>query len=141
MLKVKFTVPLYDTVITILQIEKDDKWDNFRRHIPRDLSTDVKFEIRDVVEDYTGHTNGGWTCFNAGKNDIFLVFTGFTDKQTRASVIAHEKRHCEDDILKRCNIEDDEAAAFLAGYLELKFEPFRQTKNNIIDVDTSKENS
>lgn len=64
---------------------------------------------------------GGATTFHkANSCQLVIVLYPQPSEERKIECIYHEKRHCEDFILDTLNIHDDEAAAYLAGYLARK---------------------
>ena len=96
------------------------------------MSAETLEEIQDCVEHYEDNWDGGWTMLNNYIKSVFILFTGFSSIGKRANVVAHEKRHLEDRILKHGRIEDDEAAAYLAGYLEEELMWVKELETNIL---------
>lgn len=147
MKKLKFKLPIYDTEITVIQLELGDTYKQVRNSLPKHLSEECFEDIKDCVEHYEDNWDGGWTMNNKSLNSAIIMFTGFSSAAKRANVVAHEKRHLEDRILSRARIEDTEAAAYLAGYLEEKLMWIKNLSTNILDSkiirygNTSKKNS
>ncbi len=61
--------------------------------------------------------DGGWTLRNNNRRQFAIIMTRYTNKNVHINVLLHEKRHVEDHILHMCGVDDNEAAAYLAGYL------------------------
>lgn len=78
------------------------------------INGDDEREIRENIEN---KCDGACTFYR--KTDCTLVVVIYIqNKQARRrEVLAHEKRHVEDQILKHLGIDDMESAAYLAGYL------------------------
>lgn len=116
MRNIEFTVPLYGFKVTFLEIEsesdKDDivnilsKFDGLQEYIKDTIS---------YIEN--GYVDGGDTFSSQALKEIVVIVYPCKCEESRRRVINHEKRHVEDKILRYCNINDDEAAAYLAGYL------------------------
>lgn len=132
MKKEQFIVPIYDTKVTLIQIEPGDEWKTIKKSLPKDLSDEVLEDMKDCVENFNDNWDGGWTMTNQTRHSALILFTGFSSVAKRANVIAHEKRHLEDRILSYTHVEDAEAAAYLAGYLEEKFMWLKELKTNIL---------
>lgn len=137
-----FEVPIYDTKVTLIQIEPGDEWKTIKKNLPKDLSDEVLEDMKDCVENFDDNWDGGWTMTNSTRHSALILFTGFSSEVKRANVLSHEKRHLEDRILEYTNISDPESAAYLAGYLEEQFMWLRELNSNIIKYgNTSKKNS
>ena len=63
----------------------------------------------------------GTTYHNNQKIEICVIIYPQPNEDRRIETIMHEKRHCEDFILEKLDIDDMEAAAYLAGWLAVKF--------------------
>lgn len=112
----KIDIPMYDFRLDLLEVESSDDvtlLPKFFKSIR--LDDEMSLEILDAVKN--GDVDGGWTLAHLGIKRILVVLLKMRSEEQRRSVLAHEKRHVEDDILKHCHVNDDEAAAFLAGYL------------------------
>lgn len=120
MIKKHFDVPLYDFNVAILEVENDDDAPALDKYLKScRMSGDVTNEIIEAVKN--GDVDGGWTISNLGQKRFVVVFLKTRTPTTRDKIVGHEKRHVEDDILKHCGVKDDEAAAYLAGFLSTKF--------------------
>ncbi len=123
MVKYKFTLPIYDMKITLIQIE--NKFD-FQR-VKKVLSTiNVQDEYLEEVQENieNGSYNGGSTFRNMKMLSIIVIFYPMKSEIIRADVYSHEKRHIEDRILEWMSVNDIESAGLLAGYLGKKFYQF-----------------
>lgn len=114
---IKFTIPLYHVDVQIVQLEgKKDKKPLAELFKKSGIEDDEALENIDKQ-----YGDGGYTYRNFGKNDIVIVLYPFTNKESKTSVYFHEKRHVEDRVLEHCSVNDIEAAAYLAGFLAVKF--------------------
>lgn len=123
MVKYKFTLPIYDMKITLIQIE--DKFDF--QGVKKVLSTiNVQDEYLEEVQENieNGSYNGGSTFRNMKILSIIVIFYPMKSEIIRADVYSHEKRHIEDRILEWMSVNDIESAGLLAGYLGKKFYQF-----------------
>lgn len=123
MVKYKFTLPIYDMKITLIQIE--DKFDF--QGVKKVLSTiNVQDEYLEEVQENieNGSYNGGATFRNMKMLSIIVIFYPMKSEIIRAAVYSHEKRHIEDRILEWVSVNDIESAGLLAGYLGKKFYQF-----------------
>lgn len=123
MVKYKFTLPIYDMKITLIQIE--DKFDF--QGVKKVLSTiNVQDEYLEEVQENieNGSYNGGATFSNMKMLSIIVIFYPMKSEIIRADIYSHEKRHIEDRILEWMSVKDIESAGLLAGYLGKKFYQF-----------------
>lgn len=78
--------------------------------------------INDINETINNKRYGaGTTYHNNSRCEICVLIYPQQSNDRRIETIMHEKRHCEDFILKRLDIDDMEAAAYLSGWLAVKF--------------------
>jgi len=68
----------------------------------------------------TNKGQGAHHIFNTIIMKSMLILYDQKSKKRHIVSICHEKRHLEDKILSYCGIDDDEAAAYLAGFLAEK---------------------
>lgn len=128
MLGKKFSVPLLDIDIHLIQLQIGDTYDTLYKAIKcYELDDDLINGFKDNIK--RNAKNGGITCSRFNTHEIFIVFYPFTNLPRMQEVYAHEKRHTEDRILAFCRIDDRETAAYLAGKLEVQFLNFQ---NNVI---------
>nr|DAU84901.1 MAG TPA: hypothetical protein [Caudoviricetes sp.] len=123
MVKYKFTLPIYNIKITLIQIE--DKFDF--QGVKKVLSTiNVQDEYLEEVQENieNGSYNGGVTFRNMKMLSIVVIFYPMKSETIRAEVYSHEKRHIEDRILEWMLVKDIESAGLLAGYLGIKLYQF-----------------
>ena len=123
MIKYKFTLPIYNIKITLIQIE--DKFDF--QGVKKVLSTiNVQDEYLEEVQENieNGSYNGGVTFRNMKMLSIVVIFYPMKSETIRAEVYSHEKRHIEDRILEWMLVKDIESAGLLAGYLGIKLYQF-----------------
>lgn len=125
MIKTKFAVPIYNVDVLLIQVKsKEDledvkktiKWINPTEEIVTEIATNTENE--DV--------NGGILVRNEGWKRFLCLFYPFTSSKNKTETYAHEKRHLEDRIMDLCEVHDEESAAYLAGYLGVKFRKFEK---------------
>lgn len=112
----KIDIPIYDFRLDLLEVEGSDDvalLTKFFKGVR--LDDEISLEILDAVKN--GDVDGGWTISNFGLKRILVVLLKMRSEEQRRKVLAHEKRHVEDDILEHSGINDKEAAGYLAGYL------------------------
>ena len=68
------------------------------------------------------HSYGASTFWTGGLHVSVIVFYRMESMKRKRVCYNHEKRHLEDRILKFCDIDDMEAAAYLAGFLSEYFD-------------------
>lgn len=124
MKKIKFAVPLYDIDVTLLQVEsKEDEEDVLSVCKEYDFDDELEKELRHAISNDC--SDGAYTYWNGGMHVGIIVFCRMESTRRKRVCYAHEKRHLEDKILKFCGIDDEEAAAYLAGFLSDYFEELR----------------
>lgn len=125
MIKTKFTVPIYNADVLLIQVEsKEDleivkktiKWINPVKEITKEITENVENE----------DTNGAILVSNDGWKRYTALFYPTTSFDHKVEVYAHEKRHLEDRILEHNEVHDMESSALLAGYLGVKFRKFEK---------------
>lgn len=121
MKKLSFKIDVYDWDVYLYQLEaKDTEKDVIKvlqkHNIPVDKNEDLLEDVK------AGSYDGGWTFRTSGQSISVVIFQRFSSENAKNNVYFHEKRHVEDDIIERLQMYDEsEAAAYLAGYLSLKF--------------------
>ena len=112
----KINVDMYGYKVDVLEVEGDDDYEYLARFFRRfKLKDPFVDEVIEAVKD--GDSDGGYTFACFGIKRVFVVLLKMSSDTRRREVIMHEKRHVEDDILQHCSVKDDEAAAYLAGFL------------------------
>lgn len=119
-MKVKsFTIPIYDYRVTLVEIESKEDKDKFipvfKRIGPN--KEDFEEELSNLDD---GLYNGGMTYTNTSIKTFMIILYPMKSKKKRLGVLGHEKRHIEDRLLEHCQVNDIEAAAYLAGFLTEK---------------------
>lgn len=112
----EFNVPIYNFNITIIEIESKEDKDQVKS-IMEDfkISSEQIKETCDYIEQES--MNGGETHRNLLLHKFLVIIYPCKSIDVRREVINHEKRHIEDRMLNYLDINDIEAAAYLAGYL------------------------
>lgn len=113
-------VPIYSYRIWYVEVEGPED-------LPKLLKLAKKVNlgeenINEIKLKVQRNEEGGATTFHR-KSDcsLFVIIYPQPSVYRREECISHEKRHCEDFILKHLGIDDKEAAAYLAGWLDLQF--------------------
>lgn len=130
MVKQKVEIPIYRYTLYLIKLSSED-YKGERpltskiglRNKPIYLEEKVCDEIDENIKE--GNFNGAITCHNGGTRIIVVFFYPINNEDIATEVYEHEKRHAEDYILEHLDIQDMEAAAYLAGYLGKVFWKFR----------------
>lgn len=118
-----FKIPIYDFKVTILQIESPKDWKEALVYFKNmKLEEESIYGEQDSIT--RGCTNGGSTYRNYDLREFLVVFYPMTDKNSLYNIYGHEKRHIEDRLMEWGNINDIEAPAFIAGFLNERFVKF-----------------
>lgn len=113
----RFTVPIFGWSVTFadassnFDISKLEKYFNIIQ-----LS---KEDVEDIKNN-KDNEGGGVHFYNSNIMESLIIIYKCNTELKRKNVIAHEKRHLEDRILKHLSIKDIETAAFISGYLAEK---------------------
>lgn len=113
----KFTVPLFNFDVTVIEVAEDD---NIEKVLKACKLKGTKFhsEIKENLE--SGYYDGAQFIYNMKAGRGLILIYHHKTKNGRLVSLGHEKRHLEDKILEYHGIEDYESAAMLAGYLTEK---------------------
>lgn len=109
-------VPLYGFKVNVIECKGSSDADEVATFFKKvrfvgDITAEIITSVRD------GDVDGGWTLAAFGAKRIAVVLLPMRSESKRREVLMHEKRHVEDDILRHCGVDDDEAAAYLSGHL------------------------
>lgn len=134
MVKEKLEVPIYGYTLWLIKL-------SFKDYKLKKKLTSEKIGLKDEdinLDEETckeidesigaGEYNGAITCHRGSQRQIVVLFYPIDDEERVVEIYNHEKRHVEDDILNFLNINDSEAAAYLAGYLGRVFQRFKNKK-------------
>lgn len=109
-------IPIYSYRLIYVEIESEEDLLPIIRLSKRLHLGDEN--IKEIESRITNKEIGGATTFHKYSNcTLVVILYPQPDEKRKKECIAHEKRHCEDFILERLNIEDKEAAAYLSGWL------------------------
>lgn len=129
MIKEKITIPIYGYTMWLVKLSKSDykgkKLSTAKiglKSKPIELDDETCKEIDDNIE--AGDLDGAITCHIGSYRKLVVFFYPITDKERQIEIFCHEKRHCEDFILNFLDVNDKEAAAYLAGWLGKVFWKF-----------------
>lgn len=121
MKKLRFAVPIYDIDVVLLQVEdKEDEEAVIEEMAQYNITDEIEEEVRNAISN--DHSDGASTFWNGGLHVSVIVFYRMESMKRKRVCYSHEKRHLEDRILKFCDIDDMEAAAYLAGFLSEYFD-------------------
>ena len=121
MKKLSFKIDVYDWDVYLYQLEAKDTSKDVTKVLQKhNIPVGENKEILDDIDD--GSYDGGWTFHNKSQPISVVLLQVFSSENAKHNVYFHEKRHVEDDIINHLQMYDEvEAAAYLAGYLALKF--------------------
>lgn len=112
----KVKIPIFNHTLNVFEVTNKRDTDKLVKELKslKIINKDDEQEIRDNIEN---ECDGACTFYR--KTDCTLVVVIYIqgNQDRRREVLAHEKRHVEDNILKHLGIDDLESAAYLAGYL------------------------
>lgn len=113
----KFKVDIYDWDVILIETKSKKDWKKVKKEL-------VKFKCssEDIIHAKANMSkkNGGEHFYQLTRRESLLLLYPRDSKKSRNEVLCHEKRHIENRILAYCGIDDNEASAFLAGYLAKK---------------------
>jgi len=119
MKKLKFNIDIYKWNVTLLIIESEKDCDSVDKILsPFAVDPDYKNEILSDIKDNV--KDGGLHLHKNSARKSIIILNEMTSLQMAEIILSHEKRHLEDAILQTCNIDDKEAAAYLAGHITEK---------------------
>jgi len=116
---IKFKINVYDWDVRFIEIESKNDLSKARQIMNKfgvDKQT-IKYNLENIKKN---RKNGGTHSHDNYNRKSLIFILPSSSKRDRRNVLAHEKRHCEDNILEWFNIKDIEASAMLAGYLSEK---------------------
>lgn len=130
MVKQRIEIPMYRYTLYLIKLsfedykgEKPTTSKMGMRNSPIYLEDMVCDDIDENIKDEC--LNGAITCHCGDSRKMVVLFYPMKDEDITTEVYEHEKRHVEDYILEHLDINDMEAAAYLAGYLGKIFWKFR----------------
>lgn len=114
---VRFKVPIYNWGVSFIDASSDFNFGKLKRYF--NIIHLSKDDIEDI-EKNKDNEGGGVHFYNSNIMESLIIIYRCNSESRRRNVIAHEKRHLEDRILKHLNIKDMETAAYISGYLAEK---------------------
>ena len=118
----KFSVDIYNTAVYLFQFEQGDNYTDIPENIWENLDDETQEGIQGWFDINT--TDSGYTVHDPQHCSIYVIFSIATSTRNKANTYYHEVRHVTDDIMSYKCIEDNEAAAYLQGYLGEYFNDF-----------------
>ena len=81
-------------------------------------------QINDIISGISDGTHdGAWHLHNNSIKESIIILLPSLIPQHALNIISHELYHCADSILRTCYIDDQEADAYLVGFIFEKFYP------------------
>ena len=112
----KIKVPMYDFNVTYIEIESKEDANTIPKYFkPIKVEEEDACSILETIKEEG--KNGGSTFRNFELKEFLIIIYEADNEANLKNVKAHELRHLTDRILEWANIKDNEAAAFLQGYL------------------------
>jgi hypothetical protein len=112
----KIKIPIFNHKLDVFEVTNKRDADKLIKELKslRIINEDDEKEVRDNIEN---ECDGACTFYRKTDCTLVVVIYIQSNQDRRREVLAHEKRHVEDYILKHLGIDDLESAAYLAGYL------------------------
>lgn len=116
---IKFKINVYDWDIRFIEIESKNDFRKAKQIMDK-FGIEKRIVKSNLENIKKNRKNGGTHSYDNYSRKSLIFILRSSSKRDRRNVLAHEKRHCEDNILEWFNIKDIEASAMLAGYLSEK---------------------
>jgi hypothetical protein len=113
----RFKVDVYNWKVTLIETTSPKDWKRVKRELIKFRVTSE--DLAQAKSDIYKH-NGGEHFYNIGRRESLILMYPMRSKKARTEMICHEKRHLENRIFEFCQMDDNEASAYLAGYLAKK---------------------
>ena len=123
----KFSIDIYEWDIQLVQLENGDETSN----IPEDIFENLTEEVQEGIEEWivSESLNAGYTDMNVKNKTIYVILSVQSSMRKAANAYYHEARHVVDNIVQYCGIADEEAPAYLQGYIGEYFNDFMYNLN------------
>ena len=113
---------MYDWNVKLIELNKKDKFKELNTVLKRFKIYLNKEDVKDISikvdENYTG---GGCSLIDSMFRIAVILIYPQENKADGINTLCHEKRHLEDEIIIKHDLNGEiEAAAYLAGYLAEK---------------------
>lgn len=112
----KVKIPIFNHSLSVFEVTNKRDTDKLVKELKslKIINKDDEQEIRENIEN---ECDGACTFYRKVDCTLVVVIYIQNNQDRRREVLAHEKRHVEDNILNTLGIDDKESAAYLAGYL------------------------
>lgn len=110
-------IPIFNHTLHVFEVEKRKDADKLIKELKSLEIISDKEEEDDIRKNIDSECDGATTYYRKGDCTLVVVIYIQTKDARRREVLAHEKRHVEDDILEHLGINDKETAGYLAGWL------------------------
>lgn len=111
-------VPIYDWKLTFVTIFDKNDAETLKNYVHGNIKGFPEDELKRILKSVEHESyNGGVTITSLDKHRAVIVIYKWSNEDEFQKVLNHEKRHCVDNIVDSCRIEDSEAAAYLDGYI------------------------
>jgi hypothetical protein len=112
----KVKIPIFNHSLSVFEVTNKRDTDKLVKELKslKIINKDDEQEIRENIEN---ECDGACTFYRKVDCTLVVVIYIQSNQDRRREVLAHEKRHVEDNILNTLGIDDKESAAYLAGYL------------------------
>ena len=112
----KVKIPIFNHKLNVFEVTNKRDVDKLVKEL-KSLQIINGEDEREVRENIENECDGACTFYRKVDCTLVVVIYIQSNQDRRREVLAHEKRHIEDHILKHLGIDDMESAAYLAGYL------------------------
>jgi hypothetical protein len=113
----RFKVDVYNWEVTLIELTSAKEWKKLKKEL-------IKFGVtkEDIIEakENIRKVNGGEHFYQLSRRESMIILYPMKSKKVRTEMLCHEKRHLENRIFEFCRLDDNEASAYLAGYLAKK---------------------
>ncbi len=125
MKRYNFYIPIYDFRAVLLYAENRKDWPAVVK-VMKQYKCD-KASIQEVTDNIReGCFDGAITLSHRYRHVFVCVFYPIETREKFIVCRDHEKRHVEDWVAEYCDVHDNEALAYLAGFLGGHFAKFEQ---------------
>jgi translation initiation factor IF-1 len=113
----RFKVDVYNWEVTLIETTSPEDWKKVKKKlikfgVPKEDIIEAKGNIKKV--------NGGEHFYQVCRKESLILLYPMKSKKARTEMLCHEKRHLENRIFEFCQMDDNEASGYLAGYLGRK---------------------
>lgn len=115
----KLHIPIYEFYLVVFEIESKDDAEQLKKKI-KAIGIPIESIKEDLIHIKEDHKNGGCTLYYKEHNLFCIILQPLSNDDNRRNTISHELSHVVFDICQACNIKDEEAMAYLTGWLNMK---------------------